>query len=58
MLNEFNLVTASNREVLIQYFQEGLRLSIQAQIDSQHQELDSWNKVLDKAIEAESIAAI
>ena len=49
---KFDPVAASNEEVLIRCFREGLRPSIQAQIDGRHWELDSWDKVLDKAIEA------
>ena len=57
VLKEFNPVAALNEEVLIRCFQEGLRPSIQAQMDSRHQELDSCNKVLNKAIKIESKAA-
>ena len=41
VLKEFDSVAAPNKEVLIRCFQESLRLSIQAQIDSWHQKLDS-----------------
>ena len=41
MLKEFDSVAAFNKELLIWYFREGLWPSIQAQIDSRHQELDS-----------------
>ena len=57
VFREFNPVAAPNKEILIQYFWEGLRPFIQAQIDSQHQELDFWDKVINKAIEGESKAA-
>lgn len=58
MLKEFDPLAAPNEEVLIRCFREGLRPSIQAQMDSRHRELDSWDEVLDKAIEAESKAAL
>ena len=54
MLKEFDLVAALNEEVPIRYFQKGLRLSIQAQMDSRHCELDYWDKVLNKTIKAKS----
>ena len=57
MLKKFDPVVAPNKEVLIRYFREGLRPSIQAQIDSWYWKLDSWDKVLDKAIETKSKAA-
>ena len=58
VLKEFDPVAALNKEVLIRCFQEGLRSSIQAQMDSRHWELDSWNEVLNKAIEVKSKAAL
>lgn len=58
VLKKFNLVAAPNQEVLIQYFQEDLQLSIQALIDSWHQELEFQDKMLVKAIKAKSKAAL
>ena len=58
MLKEFDPVAASNKEVLICYFQEDLRLSIQAKIDSCHREFNFWNKVLNKSIKTESKTAL
>ena len=58
VLKEFDPLAAPNKEVLIRCFREGLRPSIQTQMDSRHRELDSWDEVLDKAIEAESKAAL
>ena len=40
VLKELNPIAAPNKEVLIWCFQKGLQLSFQAQIDSQHQELN------------------
>lgn len=57
MFKEFDLVEASNKEVLIWYFREVLKPFIQAQIDSRHQKLDFWDKMLDEAIEAKFKAA-
>lgn len=50
MFKEFNLVATLNKKVLIQCFQKDLWLSIQAQIHSLHQELNSLEKMLDKAM--------
>ena len=58
VLKDFDSVAALYKEVLIWYFREGLRPSIQAQMDSRHQELDFWNKVLDKSIKTKSKAAL
>ena len=58
VLKEFDPVAAPSEEILIYCFQEGFRPSIQAQIDSWHWELDLWDEMLDKAIEAESKAAL
>lgn len=58
MLKEFDSVVASNKEILIWCFCEGLRPLIQAQINSQHQELNFWDKVLDKPIDVKSKAEL
>lgn len=58
MLKKFDLIAALTKEVLIWCFQKGLRLSIQAQINTWHLELDFWDKVLDKAIRAEFKAVL
>lgn len=50
MLKEFDIIMAYNKKVLFLYLQRCLWSSIQAQINSQHQELDFWEEVLDKAI--------
>ena len=43
---------------MIRYFREGLRPSIQAQLDVRDQELDSWNEVVDKTVDAEAKASL
>ncbi len=56
IMKEFDSTTAPNKETLIRYFWKGLRLSIRAQLDNQGQDLDTWNKVVEKAIDIEAKA--
>ena len=58
VLKEFDPIAAPDEEVLIRYFRDGLRPSIQAQMDNRNRELDSWDEVLEKAIEAEAKASL
>ena len=51
---KFNPTTAPNKETLIHYFQEGLRLFIQAQLDNWEWDLDAWDKVVEKTVNAEA----
>ena len=46
-----------NKNTMIQYFQEGLWHSIQAQLDIRDRDLDSWDEVVDKTIDAEAKAS-
>ena len=43
---------------MIRYFWEGLRLSIQAQLDIRDRDLDSWDEVVDKTIDVETKASL
>ena len=52
VLREFDLVAAPNEDIMIRYFQEGLRPSIQAQLDIRNRDLDSWDEVVDKTVDA------
>lgn len=45
---------ALNEDILIQYFQKGLKASIWAKLDVWSQELDSWNKTIKKTISVEA----
>lgn len=58
VLKEFDPIAAPNEEVLIRYFRDGLRPSIRAQLDERGRDLDSWDKVVEKAIDAEAQAII
>ena len=54
VLREFNSVAAPNDDSLIRYFREGLRPSIRAQLDTRGRELDSWDEVIEKAVDVEA----
>ena len=43
---------------MIRYFREGLRPSIRAQLDVRDRELDSWDEVVDKTVDAEAKASL
>ena len=57
MLKEFDPAAASTVEVLICYFYDGLRPSIQAKTDKRGQDLDTRDKIIKKAINAKVEAA-
>ncbi len=54
MLKEFNPTGAPNKTTQIRYFQEGLYLSIQAQLGHQGRDLDVWEEVVEKAGDVET----
>ena len=43
---------------MIRYFWEGLRPSIQAQLDVKDQDLDFWDEVVDKTIDVKAKASL
>ena len=43
---------------MIRYFQKDLRPSIQAQLDVKDWDLDFWDEVVDKTIDAEAKASL
>ena len=57
LLREFDSAAASNKEVLICYFCDSLRPSIRAQTDERGWDLDIWEEVIKKAINAEAKTA-
>ena len=57
MLKKFNSATAFTDEVLICYFCDSLRPSIQAQTDERGQDLDTWKEAIKKAIDIETKTA-
>ena len=50
MLKKSNPTAALNKEVLICYFRDSLRLSIWAQSDKRDRDLDTWEEAIKKAI--------
>ena len=54
VLRKFDFAAIPNEEIMIRYFQEGLRPSIQAQLDARCQELDFWKEAIEKAVNAEA----
>ena len=57
VLKKFNAFAASNKKVLIWYFRNSLKPSLQAQTNKRSQDLDTWKKAIKKAINAKSKAA-
>ena len=55
---EFNSVAASNEDTMIRYFQKNLRASIQAPLDVRDRDLDFWDEVVDKTVNAEAKASL
>ena len=54
VLREFNSVAAFNEDTMIWYFQKGLWPSIRAQLDVRDRDLDSWDEIVDKTVDAEA----
>ena len=55
---EFDSVAAPNEDTMIRYFREGLQPSIRAQLNVRDRDLDSWNEVVDKTVDAEVKASL
>lgn len=53
VLQEFDPTVSLNKEIMIWYFQEGLKPSIQVQLDAQSRELDFWEEIIEKAVNVE-----
>lgn len=58
ILIKFDPTIAPNKDILISYFQKKLRPSIQAQLDNRGQNLDMWDKIVEKAVNKEAKASI
>ena len=58
VLQEFDSVAAPNEDTMIRYFQEGLQPSIQAQLDVRDRDLNSWDEVIDKTVDAKAKASL
>ena len=57
VLREFDSTAAPNEEVLICYFYNSLKSSIQAQKDERGRDLDTWEEAIKKTIDVEAKAA-
>ena len=57
VLGELDSASAPSEEVLICYYHDSLRSSIQAQTDKQVWDLNSWEEAIKNAIDVESKAA-
>ena len=58
VFREFDSTAAPSEESLIRYFWEYLRLSIWAQLDNWQWDLDTWDKVVEKAIDIKAKASL
>ena len=58
VLQEFDSIAAPKKDTMIRYFCEGLRPSIRAQLDVRDRDLDSWDEVVDKTVDAEAKASL
>ena len=58
ILTEFDSIGAPTETTIIQYFREGLKPPIKAKIDPCDRELDSFEELVEKAIEVEAKAAL
>ena len=58
VLREFDLAATPNKEIMIRYFREGLMRSVRAQLDARGRDLDSWEEVVKKAVNAEAKASL
>lgn len=56
VLKEFDPVAAPNEDLLIRYFRDGLRPSIRAQLDEWDRDLDNWQEVIERCINAKAKA--
>ena len=54
IFQEFDSVAAPNKNTMIRYFRKSFQLSIRAQLDVRNRDLDSWNEIVDKTINAEA----
>ena len=58
ILLEFDAEGAPEESDLIRFFREGLKPSIKAQMEQRGRELDSWEELVEKAIDAEAKASL
>ena len=58
VFREFDPAATLKEEIMIRCFLEGLRPSIQAQLDTRGRELDSWEEAVEKAVNVEAKALL
>ena len=58
ILTEFDSIGAPTEITMIRYFREGLKPSIKAEMDQRGRELDSFEELVEKVVEAEAKAAL
>ena len=58
VLKEFDSIAASNEKTLICYFQDSLCLSIGAQVDNRRLNLDAWEEMVEKVVNAKTKAGL
>lgn len=58
ILLEFDADGAPEESELIRFFREGLKPSVKAQMEQCSRELDSWDELVEKAIDAEAKASL
>ena len=58
VLREFDPAATLNKETMIRYFQEHLSPSVRTQLDTQGRNQDSWEEVVEKAVNAEAKALL
>lgn len=55
---EFDVYEASKEAAMIYYFWEGIKLSIRLEIKQRDQKLDSFDKMVEKAVNVKANAAL
>lgn len=58
ILIEFDADGAPEESDLIRFFREGLKPLVKAQMEQRGRELDSWEEIVEKAIDAEAKASL
>lgn len=58
ILIEIDADGAPEESDLIRFFQEGLKPSVKVQMEQRGRELDSWDELVEKAIDAEAKAGL
>lgn len=57
VLKEFDSIATLNKKILIWYFWDSLYFSIRAQLNERRRDLNTWDKVIKKAIDVKAKAS-